>query len=85
MPGDRNEDSATDDAAPTAIEADLSTLEQLVARLTPGEPARIALWLARLEAVLARDGLQDAERTQLDDIVARLRELESQSSRLAAH
>ncbi|MBU9268986.1 hypothetical protein [Burkholderia gladioli] len=85
MPGDRNEDPATDDAAPTAIEADLSTLEQLVARLTPGEPARIALWLARLEAVLARGGLQDAERTQLDDIVARLRELESQSSRLAAH
>lgn len=52
-------------------------------RLTPGEPAWITLWLARLEAVLARDGLQDAEHTQIDDIVARLRELKRQSNRLA--
>ncbi|MDC6132619.1 hypothetical protein PPH41_33180, partial [Burkholderia gladioli] len=46
MPGDRNEDSATDDAAPTAIEADLSTLEQLVARLFEEWPALEAVTLS---------------------------------------
>lgn len=75
----------TADTAPTAVELDLSLLELLVARLVPGEPAPIALWRARLEAMLAGDGLQPAERAQLDDIVARLRELEARGTRLALH
>ncbi|GAB7536644.1 hypothetical protein [Burkholderia sp. 22PA0106] len=78
-----NDDTA--DTAPTTVESDLSLLELLVARLVPGEPAPFALWRARLEATLASDGLQPAERAQLDDIVARLRELEAHSTRLALH
>ncbi|MBN3725561.1 hypothetical protein [Burkholderia sp. Ac-20379] len=78
-------DDGTAETAPTAVELDLSLLELLVARLVPGEPAPIALWRGRLEAMLGRDGLQPAERAQLDDIVARLRELEARNTRLALH
>ncbi|MEK6347406.1 MAG: hypothetical protein V4764_07995 [Burkholderia sp.] len=78
-------DDDTGDTAPTAVELDLSLLELLVARLVPGEPAPIAQWRGRLEAMLAGDGLQPAERAQLDDIVARLRELEARGTPLALH
>ncbi len=71
--------------APTTVESDLSRLELLVARLVPGEPAPIALWRTRLEAMRDGDGLQAAERARLDDILARLRELEARGSRLALH
>ncbi|AJK48729.1 hypothetical protein [Burkholderia plantarii] len=69
----------------TSIDGDLSALEQLVGCLANGEPAPLAHWRARLEAILASDALQPAQRAQLHGIVARIISLEGERSALLAH
>ncbi|MBI0330315.1 hypothetical protein [Burkholderia plantarii] len=69
----------------TSIDGDLSALEQLVGCLATGEPAPLAYWRERLEAILASDGLPPAQRAQLRGIVARLISLEGERGVPLAH
>ncbi|MCQ0032166.1 hypothetical protein [Burkholderia glumae] len=66
----------------TSIDGKLSALEQLIDCLATGEPAPLAHWRGRLEAILASDGLQPA---QLHGILARIVSLEAGRGALLTH
>ncbi|AJY64606.1 hypothetical protein [Burkholderia glumae] len=69
----------------TSIDGKLSALEQLIDCLATGEPAPLAHWRGRLEAILASDGLQPAQRAQLHGILARIVSLEAGRGALLTH
>jgi hypothetical protein len=67
--------------AHTAIESDLCSLERLIARVTLGEPAPLALWRGRLESILEYGGLIPSERAHLVSVIALILMLERRSGK----
>ncbi|EDT00141.1 MULTISPECIES: hypothetical protein [Burkholderia] len=71
--------------ANTAIEGDLRSLERLIARVTLGEPAPLALWRIRLESILECGDLTPAERKHFVSIIALILMLERRAGKPNTH
>ncbi|MCA8095495.1 DUF4391 domain-containing protein [Burkholderia anthina] len=71
--------------ANTAIEGDLRSLEQLIARVTLGEPAPLARWRIRLESILEHGDLTPAERKHFVSIIALILMLERRAGKPPLH
>lgn len=71
--------------ANTAIEGDLRSLERLIARVTLGEPAPLALWRIRLESILECGDLTPAERKHFVSIIALILMLEHRAGKPNTH
>ncbi|AZQ53526.1 hypothetical protein D5R55_21585 [Burkholderia cenocepacia] len=66
-----------------AIEEDLRSLERLIARVAPGEPAPWALWRIRLESILEHGSPTPSERMHLVSIIALILMLERRAGKPA--
>jgi len=69
--------------AHTAIEEDLRSLERLIARVAPGEPAPWALWRIRLESILEHGSPTPSERMHFVSIIALILMLERRAGKPA--
>ncbi|EJO59680.1 MULTISPECIES: hypothetical protein [Burkholderia] len=70
--------------AHSAIAGDLRSLERLIARVTLGEPAPLALWRIRLESMLENGRLTPPERMHFVSIIALILMLERRAGKSAA-